>query len=89
MAAAFPTAVAMVMLQVRALLEQVSEKLMAFSEVGISPAHADHIFRELINHEEKACVRTLTYLHTHIHTHTHTNDVSKHTWSRCCDIISP
>ncbi|XP_046871213.1 guanine nucleotide exchange factor DBS-like isoform X2 [Hypomesus transpacificus] len=41
--------------EVRALLEQVSEKLMAFSEVGISPAHADHIFRELINHEEKAC----------------------------------
>ncbi|XP_076602735.1 guanine nucleotide exchange factor DBS isoform X7 [Chaetodon auriga] len=41
--------------EVRALLEQVSEKLATFSEVGISPAHADHIFCELTTYEEKVC----------------------------------
>ncbi|XP_078142064.1 guanine nucleotide exchange factor DBS isoform X2 [Centroberyx gerrardi] len=41
--------------EVRALLDQVSEKLATFSEVGISPAHADHIFRELTTYEEKVC----------------------------------
>uniref|UniRef100_A0A669D1A0 MCF.2 cell line derived transforming sequence like n=1 Tax=Oreochromis niloticus TaxID=8128 RepID=A0A669D1A0_ORENI len=38
------------------LLDQVSEKLATFSEVGISPAHADHIFIELTTYEEKVCV---------------------------------
>ncbi|XP_063353324.1 guanine nucleotide exchange factor DBS isoform X8 [Pelmatolapia mariae] len=41
--------------EVRALLDQVSEKLATFSEVGISPAHADHIFIELTTYEEKVC----------------------------------
>ncbi|XP_070831597.1 guanine nucleotide exchange factor DBS isoform X6 [Chaetodon trifascialis] len=41
--------------EVRALLDQVSEKLATFSEVGISPAHADHIFCELTTYEEKVC----------------------------------
>lgn len=44
------------LLQVRALLDQVSEKLATFSEVGISPAHADHIFCELTTYEERVCV---------------------------------
>uniref|UniRef100_A0A6Q2XS54 MCF.2 cell line derived transforming sequence like n=1 Tax=Esox lucius TaxID=8010 RepID=A0A6Q2XS54_ESOLU len=37
-------------------LDQVAERLTVFSEVGISPAHADHIFRELSSHEERVCV---------------------------------
>ncbi|XP_077946310.1 guanine nucleotide exchange factor DBS isoform X7 [Gasterosteus aculeatus] len=41
--------------EVRALLDQVSEKLATFSEVGISPAHADHIFSELSTYEERVC----------------------------------
>ncbi|XP_034041778.1 guanine nucleotide exchange factor DBS-like isoform X2 [Thalassophryne amazonica] len=41
--------------EVRALLDQVSEKLKSFSEVGITPAHADHIFSELTAYEEKVC----------------------------------
>ncbi|XP_034549970.1 guanine nucleotide exchange factor DBS isoform X2 [Notolabrus celidotus] len=41
--------------EVRALLDQVSEKLKTFSEVGISPAHADHIFSELSAYEERVC----------------------------------
>uniref|UniRef100_A0A1A7YKI7 MCF.2 cell line derived transforming sequence-like n=1 Tax=Iconisemion striatum TaxID=60296 RepID=A0A1A7YKI7_9TELE len=41
--------------EVRALLDQASEKLRTFSEVGISPAHADHIFSELTTFEEKLC----------------------------------
>ncbi|XP_051260532.1 guanine nucleotide exchange factor DBS isoform X3 [Dicentrarchus labrax] len=41
--------------EVRALLDQVSEKLATFSEVGISPAHADHIFCELHTYEERLC----------------------------------
>lgn len=40
----------------RALLDQVSEKLATFSEVGISPAHADHIFSELTTYETRVCV---------------------------------
>uniref|UniRef100_A0A8D0D142 MCF.2 cell line derived transforming sequence like n=1 Tax=Sander lucioperca TaxID=283035 RepID=A0A8D0D142_SANLU len=36
-----------------ALLDQVSEKLATFSEVGISPAHADHILCELTTYEER------------------------------------
>ncbi|KAM7407169.1 hypothetical protein PAMA_003075 [Pampus argenteus] len=39
--------------EVRALLDQVSEKLATFSEVGISPAHANHIFSELTAYEER------------------------------------
>uniref|UniRef100_A0A8C3ACE3 MCF.2 cell line derived transforming sequence like n=1 Tax=Cyclopterus lumpus TaxID=8103 RepID=A0A8C3ACE3_CYCLU len=39
-----------------ALLDQVSEKLATFSEVGISPTHADHIFCELTTYEERVCV---------------------------------
>uniref|UniRef100_A0A8C7YTR2 Mcf.2 cell line derived transforming sequence-like b n=1 Tax=Oryzias sinensis TaxID=183150 RepID=A0A8C7YTR2_9TELE len=42
--------------EVRALLDQTSEKLTSFSEVGISPAHADHIFTELTTFEERVCV---------------------------------
>ncbi|KAF3694687.1 Guanine nucleotide exchange factor DBS DBL's big sister MCF2-transforming sequence-like protein [Channa argus] len=41
--------------EVRGLLDQVSEKLATFSEVGISPAHADHIFSELTVYEERVC----------------------------------
>ncbi|XP_033984746.1 guanine nucleotide exchange factor DBS isoform X1 [Trematomus bernacchii] len=41
--------------EVRALLDQVSEKLSTFSEVGISPAHAEHIFCELTTYEERVC----------------------------------
>ncbi|KAM6985972.1 guanine nucleotide exchange factor DBS isoform 2-T2 [Aplochiton taeniatus] len=41
--------------EVRALLDQVAERLASFSEVGISPAHAEHIFRELGSHEERVC----------------------------------
>lgn len=44
------------LLQVRALLDHLSEKLTTFSEVGISPAHADHIFSELTTFEERVCV---------------------------------
>ncbi|CAG05785.1 unnamed protein product, partial [Tetraodon nigroviridis] len=39
--------------EVRTQLEQVSEKLLTFSEVGISPAHADHIFAEHTAYEER------------------------------------
>uniref|UniRef100_A0A6Q2XSM3 MCF.2 cell line derived transforming sequence like n=1 Tax=Esox lucius TaxID=8010 RepID=A0A6Q2XSM3_ESOLU len=41
--------------EVRGQLDQVAERLTVFSEVGISPAHADHIFRELSSHEERVC----------------------------------
>ncbi|KAK1903215.1 Guanine nucleotide exchange factor DBS, partial [Dissostichus eleginoides] len=41
--------------EVRALLDQVSEKLSTFSEMGISPAHAEHIFCELTTYEERVC----------------------------------
>uniref|UniRef100_A0A3B3WGX9 Mcf.2 cell line derived transforming sequence-like b n=1 Tax=Poecilia mexicana TaxID=48701 RepID=A0A3B3WGX9_9TELE len=33
------------------------EKLVTFSEVGISPAHADHIFCELTSFEERVCLQ--------------------------------
>uniref|UniRef100_A0A8C7DVG8 MCF.2 cell line derived transforming sequence like n=1 Tax=Oncorhynchus kisutch TaxID=8019 RepID=A0A8C7DVG8_ONCKI len=39
--------------EVRAQLDVVSERVEAFSEVGISPAHAEHILRELNSQEEK------------------------------------
>uniref|UniRef100_A0A665UXJ6 Mcf.2 cell line derived transforming sequence-like b n=1 Tax=Echeneis naucrates TaxID=173247 RepID=A0A665UXJ6_ECHNA len=41
--------------EVRALLDQVSEKLATFSEVGISPAHVEHIVSELDTYEERVC----------------------------------
>ncbi|XP_077102409.1 guanine nucleotide exchange factor DBS isoform X5 [Siphateles boraxobius] len=41
--------------EVRAHLDLVYERLSGFSEVGISPAHAEHILKELTNHEERAC----------------------------------
>ncbi|XP_045553772.1 guanine nucleotide exchange factor DBS isoform X11 [Salmo salar] len=41
--------------EVRAQLDVVSERVEAFSEVGISPAHAEHILRELNSQEEKVC----------------------------------
>uniref|UniRef100_A0A8C5GCD6 Guanine nucleotide exchange factor DBS-like n=1 Tax=Gouania willdenowi TaxID=441366 RepID=A0A8C5GCD6_GOUWI len=41
--------------EVRALLDQMSEKLTTFCDVGISPAHADHIFSELLAFEVKVC----------------------------------
>lgn len=44
-------------LQVRAQLDVTSERLSGFSEVSISPAHAEHVLRELGSHEDKACVR--------------------------------
>uniref|UniRef100_A0A3B4D5S2 Mcf.2 cell line derived transforming sequence-like a n=1 Tax=Pygocentrus nattereri TaxID=42514 RepID=A0A3B4D5S2_PYGNA len=42
--------------EVRAHLDQVADKLSGFSEVGISPAHGEHILKELTNHEERTCV---------------------------------
>uniref|UniRef100_A0A8C4HPK6 MCF.2 cell line derived transforming sequence like n=1 Tax=Dicentrarchus labrax TaxID=13489 RepID=A0A8C4HPK6_DICLA len=51
--------------EVRALLDQVSEKLATFSEVGISPAHADHIFCELHTYEERLCVLDRALLLAH------------------------
>ncbi|KAA8587969.1 hypothetical protein FQN60_001163 [Etheostoma spectabile] len=39
--------------EMRALLDEVSEKLATFSEVGISPAHADHLLCELTTYEER------------------------------------
>ncbi|XP_035390742.1 guanine nucleotide exchange factor DBS isoform X3 [Electrophorus electricus] len=41
--------------EVRALLDQVADRLSGFSEVGISPAHGEHILKELTNHEERTC----------------------------------
>ncbi|XP_072300870.1 guanine nucleotide exchange factor DBS isoform X3 [Eucyclogobius newberryi] len=41
--------------EVSALLNQVVEKLATFSEVGISPAHADHIYSELSTYEKRVC----------------------------------
>uniref|UniRef100_A0A4W4HFQ9 Mcf.2 cell line derived transforming sequence-like a n=1 Tax=Electrophorus electricus TaxID=8005 RepID=A0A4W4HFQ9_ELEEL len=32
-----------------------SDRLSGFSEVGISPAHGEHILKELTNHEERTC----------------------------------
>ncbi|XP_052349166.1 guanine nucleotide exchange factor DBS-like isoform X2 [Oncorhynchus keta] len=39
--------------EMRCLLDQVAERLTAFSEVGINPAHADHIFCDLNSHEAR------------------------------------
>ncbi|XP_056226149.1 guanine nucleotide exchange factor DBS [Seriola aureovittata] len=41
--------------EVRALLDVTSERLLGFSEVSISPAHAEHVLRELSSHEDRAC----------------------------------
>ncbi|TWW64194.1 Guanine nucleotide exchange factor DBS DBL's big sister MCF2-transforming sequence-like protein [Takifugu flavidus] len=41
--------------EVRAQLDVISERLSGFSEVSVSPAHADHVLRELSSHEGKAC----------------------------------
>ncbi|XP_060754846.1 guanine nucleotide exchange factor DBS isoform X2 [Neoarius graeffei] len=41
--------------EVRAHLDQVADKLSSFSEVGISPAHGEHILKELTSHEERTC----------------------------------
>ncbi|XP_062865453.1 guanine nucleotide exchange factor DBS isoform X3 [Trichomycterus rosablanca] len=41
--------------EVRAHLDQVADRLSSFSEVGISPAHGEHILKELTSHEEKTC----------------------------------
>uniref|UniRef100_A0A8C1VXQ9 Mcf.2 cell line derived transforming sequence-like a n=1 Tax=Cyprinus carpio TaxID=7962 RepID=A0A8C1VXQ9_CYPCA len=41
--------------EVRAHLDMVYDRLSGFSEVGISPAHVEHILKELNNHEERAC----------------------------------
>ncbi|XP_063068217.1 guanine nucleotide exchange factor DBS isoform X2 [Engraulis encrasicolus] len=41
--------------EIRSQLDQVAERLAGFSEVGISPAHAEHIHKELCCHEERTC----------------------------------
>ncbi|KAM9333911.1 guanine nucleotide exchange factor DBS [Symphorus nematophorus] len=41
--------------EVRAQLDVTSERLSGFSEVSVSPAHAEHVLRELGGHEDKAC----------------------------------
>uniref|UniRef100_A0A8C4P0D2 Mcf.2 cell line derived transforming sequence-like a n=1 Tax=Dicentrarchus labrax TaxID=13489 RepID=A0A8C4P0D2_DICLA len=41
--------------EVRAQLDVTSERLSGFSEVSISPAHAEHVLRELSGHEDRAC----------------------------------
>ncbi|XP_027012030.2 guanine nucleotide exchange factor DBS isoform X5 [Tachysurus fulvidraco] len=41
--------------EVRAHLDQVANKLSTFSEVGISPAHGEHILKDLTSHEERTC----------------------------------
>ncbi|XP_075873608.1 guanine nucleotide exchange factor DBS-like isoform X3 [Nelusetta ayraudi] len=41
--------------EVRTLLDVTSERLSGFSEVSVSPAHAEHVLRELCAHEDKAC----------------------------------
>ncbi|XP_053273438.1 guanine nucleotide exchange factor DBS isoform X1 [Pleuronectes platessa] len=41
--------------EVRAQLDVTSERLSSFSEVSVSPAHGEHVLRELGGHEEKAC----------------------------------
>ncbi|TRY92654.1 hypothetical protein DNTS_007701 [Danionella cerebrum] len=40
--------------EVRAHLDLVYDRISGFSEVVISPAHAEHILKELTNHEERA-----------------------------------
>ncbi|XP_033957164.1 guanine nucleotide exchange factor DBS isoform X2 [Pseudochaenichthys georgianus] len=41
--------------EVRTQLDVTSERLSGFSEVSVSPAHAEHVLRELSGHEDKAC----------------------------------
>ncbi|XP_054626261.1 guanine nucleotide exchange factor DBS isoform X3 [Dunckerocampus dactyliophorus] len=41
--------------EVRSQLDVTSERLCGFSEVSVSPAHAEHVLQELSGHEEKAC----------------------------------
>ncbi|KAM9327952.1 guanine nucleotide exchange factor DBS isoform 2-T2 [Pholidichthys leucotaenia] len=41
--------------EVRSHLDVISERLSGFSEVSVSPAHAEHVLRELSGHEDKAC----------------------------------
>ncbi|XP_028286983.1 guanine nucleotide exchange factor DBS isoform X9 [Parambassis ranga] len=41
--------------EVCAQLDVMSERLSGFSEVSVSPAHAEHVLRELSAHEDKAC----------------------------------
>ncbi|XP_034033623.1 guanine nucleotide exchange factor DBS isoform X3 [Thalassophryne amazonica] len=41
--------------EVRTLLDLTSERLLCFSEVSISPAHAEHLLQELSGLEDKAC----------------------------------
>ncbi|KAJ8397932.1 hypothetical protein AAFF_G00432790 [Aldrovandia affinis] len=41
--------------EVRVQLDLAVERLSVFSEVGISPAHAEHILRDLNSHEERTC----------------------------------
>ncbi|XP_034466206.1 guanine nucleotide exchange factor DBS-like isoform X6 [Hippoglossus hippoglossus] len=41
--------------EVRAQLDVTSERLSGFSEVSVSPAHGEHVLRELAGHEDKAC----------------------------------
>ncbi|XP_016151145.1 guanine nucleotide exchange factor DBS-like [Sinocyclocheilus grahami] len=41
--------------EVRAHLDMVYDRVSGFSEVGISPAHVEHILKELTNHEDGAC----------------------------------
>ncbi|KAK2856819.1 hypothetical protein Q5P01_005554 [Channa striata] len=36
-------------------LDATSERLSGFSEVSVTPAHAEHLLQELSNHEDKAC----------------------------------
>ncbi|XP_051559769.1 guanine nucleotide exchange factor DBS-like isoform X3 [Myxocyprinus asiaticus] len=41
--------------EIKAHLDLAFDRLSGFSEVGISPAHAEHILKELTNHEERTC----------------------------------
>lgn len=47
--------------QVKAALDIVSERLSAFTDVGNSCSHVEHILKDLANFEEKSCVRTLQF----------------------------
>ncbi|KAK7154179.1 hypothetical protein R3I94_007520 [Phoxinus phoxinus] len=41
--------------QLQTELEQATETLNAFSDIGISPAQTEHLLQELTNHERKVC----------------------------------
>lgn len=45
--------------QVKAALDIVSERLSAFTDVGNSCSHVEHILKDLANFEEKSHVRVL------------------------------